>query len=415
MVLCVAAAVQAEVIILKNGTVMRGRIVEKTPEYIVLRSGEGATATRATIFFDDINRIETEEEFEKRTGYVPLSILEVKTGVRPVFEKESVFPLMVSQGGSKEHIMELVAQEQARRSLTETVEQEWQSAEAESSDAGPSFVKRFTEGRVHLLKPNLENRLIEVSGAPKQGHGRISGEVSLPADVKGASGDLFVYLMEDAGGGNFISAPKMLFDKIDAADIRSAKVRYTIEDVPAGHYKVFAQWDIARPAVKINTVGDNISLAYLGAQGDYSGMTKDALTLAIDELRENVNFSCATFIEEDRVTFDWGQKPLFRIVDIYYQRNYPEEMKFFLLIRNPSRKQIDHLPLDIYINDKKIFSFPWEFKNIPADGEKEFDVSQAYQGYIRLEGEDAENILKFSITFAGSKEKEFEKIIYVFK
>ena len=106
---------------------------------------------------------------------------------------------------------------------------------------------------------------------------------------------------------------------------------------------------------------------------------------------------------------------LFRNTGISYQRNYPNENKFFLVVRNPTPRQIEILPLDIYINDRKVFSFPWEFKDIPPNGEKEFDISQAYRGYVRIAGSDTENRLKFTVFFANSKEKEFEKIIYVFK
>jgi len=172
---------------------------------------------------------------------------------------------------------------------------------------------------------------------------------------------------------------------------------------------------VARPSVKITTVGEKVSLAYLGAQGDYSGMTKNELTMGINELRDGVNFPCTTFIETDKLTFDWGEKPLFRIMDIYYQRSYPDENKFYLVVRNPTPRQIEILPLDIYINDRKVFSFPWEFKDIPPNGEKEFDISQAYKGYVRITGGDTENRLKFTVYFANSKEKEFEKLIYVFK
>jgi len=233
--------------------------------------------------------------------------------------------------------------------------------------------------------------------------------------LEGISGDLYVYLLENTGSGNYISASKMLFDKIDAAEIKGRRVAYSIEGVPAGTYKVFAQWDVARPSVKITTVGEKVSLAYLGAQGDYSGMTKNELTMGINELRDGVNFPCTTFIETDKLTFDWGEKPLFRIMDIYYQRSYPDENKFYLVVRNPTPRQIEILPLDIYINDRKVFSFPWEFKDIPPNGEKEFDISQAYKGYVRITGGDTENRLKFTVYFANSKEKEFEKLIYVFK
>ncbi|MFB3919549.1 hypothetical protein BU251_08290 [Candidatus Velamenicoccus archaeovorus] len=403
----------AEVVILKNGTVMRGKIVEKTPKYIVLRSGEGEAATRATIFLEDINRMTSEEEFDQERGYVPLSLFEADRTVVPVVEKEPLFS-SVSSDASKEHIMAMVASEEEGSATPEAAAGGWASGELEPGSGQGAFLKRFIERQPHPLKPPRQETPGEGNPVKREGEGRISGVVTLPP-LKGVSGDLYVYLLEDTGDGNYISASKMMFDKIDAAEIKGQKVPYSIEGVPAGTYKVFAQWDVARPAVKITTIGEKVSLAYLGAQGDYSGTTKNALTLGINELRDGVNFPCTTFIESDKMSFDWGAKPLFRIEDIYYQRNYPDENRFFLVIRNPTPQQIDILPLDIYINDKKIFSFPWEFRDIPANGEKEFDISQAYQGYVRLMGNDAGTSLKFTVYFANSKEKEFEKLIYVFK
>jgi len=413
MALSMAAAAQAEVVVLKNGTVMRGKIVEKTPEYIVLRSGEAETATRATIFLEDINRITSEEEFEQETGYVPLSIFEAKRTVVPVVEKEPVFP-SASSGSSKEHIMSMVASEKEQGIMPGAGNEEWSGGEPEAGAGQGVFLKKFMERKPRSLKPSEQGALTEDGSGQRKGAGRISGFVTLPP-LEGISGDLYVYLLENTGGGNYISAPKMLFDKIDAAEIKGRRVSYSIEGVPAGTYKVFAQWDVARPSVKITTVGEKVSLAYLGAQGDYSGMTKNELTMGINELRDGVNFPCTTFIESDKLTFDWGEKPLFRIMDIYYQRSYPDENKFYLVVRNPTPRQIEILPLDIYINDRKVFSFPWEFKDIPPNGEKEFDISQAYKGYVRITGGDAENRLKFTVYFANSKEKEFEKLIYVFK
>ncbi len=413
VVLSAPAAARAEVVILKNGTIMRGKIVEKTPEYIVLRSGEGESATRATIFLEDINRMMSEEEFEQERGYVPLSLFEANRTVTPVVEREPIFSSIPS-GSSKEHIMSLVTSEQGQGIVPAAVNEEQESGGPGVGAGQGFFLKKFIERRPHSLKPTAGETLAEESSAKREGKGRISGFVTLPP-LEGISGDLYVYLLEDAGNGNFISAPRMLFDKIDAAEIKGRRVPYSIEGVPAGTYKVFAQWDVARPAVKITTVGEKVSLAYLGAQGDYSGMTKNELTIGINELRDGVNFPCTTFIESDKLTFDWGEKPLFRITDIYYQRNYPDENKFSLVVRNPTPRQIEILPLDIYINDRKVFSFPWEFKDIPPNGEKEFDISQAYRGYVRIAGGDTENKLKFTVYFANSKEKEFEKIIYVFK
>jgi hypothetical protein len=413
VVLGASVAAWSEVVVLKNGTVMRGKIVEKTPEYIVLRSGEAETATRATIFLEDINRITSEEEFEQETGYVPLSVFEAKRTVVPMVEREPVFP-SVSSGSSKEHIMAMVASEKEQAAAPGPAEEEWSSGEPEAGDGQGAFLKKFMERKPRSLKSSGQENLVEEGSAQRKGAGRISGFVTLPP-LEGISGDLYVYLLENTDGGNYISAPKMLFDKIDAAEIQGRRVSYSIEGVPAGTYKVFAQWDVARPSVKITTVGEKVSLAYLGAQGDYSGMTKNELTIGINELRDGVNFPCTTFIESDKLTFDWGEKPLFRITDIYYQRNYPDENRFFLVVRNPTPKQIEILPLDIYINDRKVFSFPWEFRDIPPNGEKEFDISQAYRGYARIAGGDSENRLRFTVYFANSKEKEFEKLIYVFK
>jgi hypothetical protein len=267
LVLSMAAAVRAEVVILKNGTVMRGKIVEKTPEYIVLRSGEGEAATRATIFLEDINRMMSEEEFEQERGYVPLSLFASNRTVVPVVEKEPVFS-SVPSGSSREHILALVTSKQEQGIAPFAVNEEQESGELDTGAGQGVFLRKFIERQPHSLKPTGRDALVEEGSVKREGKGRISGFVTLPP-LEGVSGDLYVYILEDTASGNFISAPKMLFDKIDAAEIKGRRVPYSIEGVPAGTYKVFAQWDVARPAVKITTVGEKVSLAYLGAQGDY--------------------------------------------------------------------------------------------------------------------------------------------------
>ncbi|MFA5039861.1 MAG: hypothetical protein WC732_09325 [Candidatus Omnitrophota bacterium] len=402
------ADARAEVVYLKNGTVMKGRLVQKNEQFIVIAAGEGEAEARTTIFLDDINKMMTDEEFEKESFYGPLEVIKPLPVTRPFFQKDFI-PVAVEGSDSSSYIQGLIQGEQKYRAGQDAAEAAAKSLEEEDPK---SLFERFEQKRVELAKPDLTEKIERLSAAPRKGKGRISGVVTL-ADILGIQADLYVYLMEDAGGGKYISSEKMLFDKIKGEDITSSKVPYVIKGVPAGSYKVFAQWDISRPNVRIETSGEKVSLAYLGAQGDYSGMTKDAVSLGIDELRENINFPCATYIEKNRLTFDWGQKPAFRVKDIYYLQSYPEG-KFYMIIRNLSPQPIDVLPLDIYINDRRIFSFAWELKDIPGHGEKEFDISAAFKGYQNITRGAAENILKFRVTFAGAKETEFEKTIYIF-
>lgn len=393
-ILCVVA--HAEVVYLKNGTVIKGRLVAKSDKYIVISSGEPLAPVRSTIFLEDINKMLTDEEYEKEplsAHGAPLPGLFEAKRQQPVYEKDFLISTVPRQE-SRSHIKQLLRQEEEYRS----------TSGPEGLVEGRGFLEEEYTSQ-GLTKEEVDLRLKETAFAQKKGRGAISGTVSLPA-VQDAKGSLYVYLLEDAGDGLFIGSEKMLFDKVV---VPAAKTPYKIKNVPEGKYKVFAEWDIAKPDVKIEKAG----LMYLGAQGDYTGSTQDVITLGVDESRENVDFSCNTFVEKDLLEFDWGEKPSFRIKDIYYVKSFPDEQRFYIIIQNLSKNPIPMLPLDIYINDKKVFSYPWKFTDIPALGEKEFDISGSYKGYLNISKEQ-ENSLKFKVEFPESRDVEFEKTIYIF-
>lgn len=394
----------AEVVYLKNGTVMKGRIVGKNDTTIILQSGDDPQ-TRSTIFLSDINKMMTDEEFEKQSLSASLDVLKSSTWIPPSFENGPVLPDASGEDPAS-HIQSLV------RSQQEYLVRQAKEQMAQQSPESEKDPLRLMTERERKRTQSEEVRIERLRSLPKEGKGEFSGKVILPK-LPEARGDLYVYVMEDAGKGKFISADKMLFQKIDASEITSNEVPYTIKNIPSGTYKIFAQWDLSKPDVSVAVTADKVALEFLGTQGDYTGFTRDTVSLGIDEMKEGVDFACTTYIDKDKTRFDWGKRPAFRIKDIYYLKSHPED-RFYIIIQNLSPKPIDNLPLDISINDKKIFAYAWQLKDIPAEGEKEFDISTAYRGYQKLTQGQSGKALKFKVTFAGSAETEFEKILYVF-
>ena len=401
ILLWLAPFVQAEVIYLKNGTVMKGRIVGRDEQTIILQTGEDPQA-RSTIFLSDINKMMSDEEFENQSLSSSLAVLQPQTTwVPPSFENGPVLPNSSGEN-SVSHIQELV---QSQQEFLAKQAQEQEQAERDPTKLAIEIERKRTRAE--------QTRIDRLRSKPREGNGSISGTITLP-DLSGMSADLYVYLLEDAGDGHFVAPDRMLFQKIAAGEITSTQIPYRITNVPAGAYKVLAQWDLSKPDVSINNSGGNVSLDFLGTRGDYSGYTRKTVTLGIDEIKDKVDFSCTTFIDEDKVHFDWGAKPLFRVKDIYYLKSYPDEDKFYLVVENLSSKPIETLPLDIYINDKKVFAFSWQFKEIPARSQKEFDITTAFKGYQKIMRGQGGNALKFRVNFAGSRDAEFEKVVYVF-
>lgn len=383
--LCWAAAVY-----LKNGRVMQGRIVEANEQFIVIETGQDENAVRTTIYFEDINKIEGEKAYLENIRLIPFNLF--KTGIKKPWEDQSFFvrfqPLAK---GSLEHIKELLLEDKLAKS------------------------KAMAEKQVLVPEEPLEEPVVVAH--PLVGDGSISGTVTLPK-VTARKGDLYVYLMEDLGGGQFFTGGNMYYQKIDTENITFWRIPYKIEHVPIGAYKVFAQWDIAAPAIQEKVSSKGKTLSYLGLKGDYKGSTDNTITLALDEEKENVDFYCTTFVEADEFFFVLGKKPDFQILDLYYRRLPKEDGRFILRIKNNTYVSIDLLVFDVFINDMKVTDVPFELNELGPMEEKDFDITSTYEAYQELL-EDAgveggpKRLFKFKLVWPVTGEVLIEKTVFV--
>lgn len=404
----------AEAVYLKNGTVMVGRIVEKNEKYIVLKSGEGEDAITATVFMDDVNRIEGQEEYDRKVSLIPFQ-LRPKEFLWPEVSASAPLPLSIKEPET-ERIKNLV-----KGSLEHAAAQkEEYAAPLEGDGASPEQIPFLPYGRqtpkkkMQFLATGMQ--LSQAMPSQTQGNGRISGAVMLPKER--LAGPLYVYLLRDMGSGKFLSTPKLLFVKVQAEGAPGAAVPYSIENVPSGKYRVFAQWDVAPPEIRLENIGSNQVLTFLGTWGDYTGMTAETILLAEDEEKTGVNLMCATLIEKNKLDFYVGPRHDFQIEDIYYQRTASGINRLVLVIKNRGIKPIDLLVFDVYINDQKISPIPLEFNNIAPGEKREFDISGFYIIYLKMIKDGRipsgpEKVVKFKFVLPSSKETEFEKTLFI--
>lgn len=369
MVLSAARVAGADAVYLKNGRVMKGRIIEKNEQFLVLKSGEDESAVKTTIFLEDINRIETEEQYSKEAPPIPfLSGREPFSLQKP---PEMALPQNISLATPQQYTFPAI-------------------------------------------------------GSGETQEGSISGFVGLPENFKEHNGDLYVYLMEDIGRGRFASSPFMLYTRISASEIISRLVPYKMEHVPVATYKIFAQWDIAPPFIQELSEGQRRTLTSLGTQGDYEGSLADAFVLAAGEDKENVGISCTTFLQTSKAVAMESPKPDFQIEDLYYRKASLSEPEFFILIKNKGETAISWLAFDIFINDEKVSSGPMGLGSLKSGEEKEFDITLAYQSYQKIMKEKQANKevpeelptegikqVKFKIVWPQTQEVEFEKTLFM--
>src|SRR5512135_2316580 len=215
--------VHAEVVTLKNGRVMIGRIVEKNPRYLVLKRGEGDDAVKTTIFLEDISRIEGEEKSISVFG-------DSREAIRNLVEEDL---LLRAQGNTSAAGFESPAESQEPENTSGAA-----GYEASPASGGP---ENTSETHEPPATP-------EESGT---GGGEISGTVTLPypSSLKpheaGASGALYVYLTRENERGAQVLTVPVFSDRINADSIASLLVPYVIRHVPVGRYHVNAAWDVA--------------------------------------------------------------------------------------------------------------------------------------------------------------------------
>jgi len=413
----------AEAVYLKNGRVMVGRIVEKNPDYIVLKSGEGADAVTATVFHEDIARIGEEEVYAEELSAVPFYLK--KTMTAPDVSGPAHLPLRPPTGSISARIRDLVQGDKVLKAGEPSPEEKIK--ELPRIDGNPLTLQAYAsylqmlDERKAQLEATIEAR--KKGEALPSGEGRIAGVVTLPdmpfkVPVSAeASGGLYVYLLQEQPDGRYTFPAPMLYAAVDGANVTLAQVRYEVTGIPPGRYKVFAQWDVASPAVREERNEEDTFLNYLGAEGDYSGSYEDTIDMEKDAVIKGIDFSCVDRSPFGEIFFSWMQPFQYEITDIYYTRPRRDDPHILLVAKNLGSKTIDVLALDLFIDDMKML-FPLELKTIGPGEEKEFDISSFFVTHLKLtEGSQLERkarSVKFRVKNPITQEVEFEKNLYIY-
>ena len=397
--LSVSSIIYADAIVLKNGRVMTGKIVEKNEKYIVLKTGTGEATVKTTIFLEDINRIEGEDGHVQKVFPVPAEFL---TGVGTLARPGAT---------GVERIKDLL-EENSQTPSSVSPAAETTSGEEETT-AVPEVAK--SAGQERFLTPP----------ALRSGSGIISGMVSLPLApntpdlLQGMRGDLFVYLMEDIGKGQSSLVTWVPYIKIDGVEVTSRQVSYKIIHVPSGTYQVFAQWHIAPSVNNKEKTGSDKTWGFIGTKGDYMGIFKGVVVLRPDEEQSGVDIDCSVLIQADMVVLPPELQEKIQIEDIYYQSLSLQGTKFILLVKNKSDTPADLSGLNILINDEKVTQAPLPLTNIEPQKEREVDVTdiyEAYKRYIQEKNHSTEVSLKtvrFKVIKNATGEVEFEKVLFI--
>lgn len=380
------ATAQAAVVYLKNGRVMTGKIVEKTEQYIILKAGEGENTVRTTIFIDDINRIESEEDYSQSSKFIPFELMK--------------------PGG----VLEMPAPSgfQVSRNETESVVEKFLKENQRYEPGNFSPAQGFEGPGLRPFVPGTT----EAKGA-------ISGIVRLPDVIRKAKGDLYVYLMKDTGSGKFMAMTPILYQKIDASAIIQRQISYTIGNVTAGTYKVFAQWDTAPPPIEEKTVAGGATLRNLGVKGDYTGLSPEVI-LGAGEEKYNVNFDCGNYLTSNRMTFVPGERSSVEIQDLIYRRLSPTMENFILVVKNEADIPTSPASFDVWINDEKVGSGVVTVPVLEPHQEKEVDMTAAYEQFrktwsLKHPRMFLPKVLKFKLSWLGREESEFEKTIFTLR
>lgn len=379
----------AEAVFLKNGSIMIGKVVGGDKESIFLKTGNPESPVVTTIFLTDIIRIMSDEEYTKSLIRISPKTFEVEREM-PWENKQSILSTN-KLTSAPDHIKTMI---ENNRLAT-------QQALAEEKEINPEDIiqpEPFFAGRSKV----------------KKGDGSVSGCVRLPDLLKNKRGDLYVYLMEQIGKDRYASGSNLLFQKIPADKIGSRKVEFSIDHVPEGTYKVFAEWDVEPPPIQIRDSAEGgKGLGYLGFKGDYQGSTEDVIALKEDEHYQTVDFNCMTYIWNNEAHFDQQEKPSFAITDLYFQKLPGLPNKIMMTIKNESDYPIYFLAVDVYINNVKITSFPMDLGVLGANREKDIEITGTFFVYAKLVQESAPEALSkpllFKITWPSTGEVLLEK------
>jgi len=356
---------------------MKGRVVEKNEQFLVLKAGEDSDAVKTTIYLEDINKVETDEEYSNETKFYPTAFPQASVS-RPWDAKAVLIepkPLAVDINKDQaEYIKGLI--KRSDRTLPEP----------DAADGLPVF------------------------NVASIGKGSISGFVKLPEEIATYKGPLYVYLAINIDG-NFAITPGLPYQKIEPDAITSSLVHYNIENVREGAYKVFADWDIVGPPIEKKKIkGDDVLFGF-GSKGDYTGSYEDIVKLDADESRDNVNIDCQTYITEGFV--DMSQAPKitdFKLIDIYFKKISSKQSILVLRVKNSGDTAIPSLALDTFINDERVGNEPYVLGDLALDEEKEFDITA-----LMAKGVDKKlfGTLRYKFVRPNTGEVELEKDVYL--
>ena len=208
MIMGLASLACADAVYLKNGSVMKGRIVEKNEQFLVLKSSEGEEAVKSTVYLEDINRIESDEAYSNETKFFPRTLPKVSVS-RP-WDAKAV----------------LVEPEPMQLNLNKDQTE---------------YIKGLIKNTDRALSGSDAAGIPSVLSAASMGDGSISGSVKLPGEISKYKAPLYIYLAKYTDG-NFAVTPDLPYQKIEADAITSSLVYYKIEHLGAGTYRVYADW-----------------------------------------------------------------------------------------------------------------------------------------------------------------------------
>jgi hypothetical protein len=354
---------------------MKGRIVEKNEQFLVLKSSEGEEAVKTTIYLEDINRIESDEEYFNETKFFPSALPQVSSS-RP-WDAQAVL-----------------------------IEPQPLAVDVNTDQAG--YIKGLIKRSDRTLPNPDAAGGSSVFNVASMGDGSISGFVKLPEEISKYKAPLYVYLAKDAGG-SFVIVPGLPYQKIGADSITSSLVYYKVEGVGAGHYKVYADWDIAPPSIGKKKINGAEILIGFGTKGDYAGEYEDVVKLDADENRDSVNIDCQTYITKDFVDMSAMPKSTgFSVMDIYFKKTSSKRMILALRVKNTGETTIASLALDVFINDEKVGQEPYVLGDLALNEDKEFDITSIMGVY-----KQPFKTLRFKFARPKTGEVELEKDVYL--
>jgi hypothetical protein len=256
---------------------------------------------------------------------------------------------------------------------------------------------------------------------PKSSGGVISGSVFLPEAFGKVSGDLYVFVTKNIGGGRFVITRPAYYQRVKSADIIGRVVPYRIENVPMGEYKITAYWDVNLPPIEEAAYSRGFVLRRLGREGDYFGFSANPLAVGNGQEITDVLVDCNILLEKTaRPPSRLPQEgPDIVIENLLYQRASAEDQRFTLILRNVGDNPTVDFTLAVFINGEEVKP---AVTGVPlrAGDRGEISLTGAYRDFaddFRANNKGAEPPaeLDFKIVWPPTQEVIFEKKIVIFK